>query len=593
MNVQTRQHADQPPSAAISEEEIRAGLERVAESDVLADSPKLKEFLRYVVNETLAGKADRLKGFTIALEVFNRDDVENAQTSTIVRVEAGRLRRRLVEYYGGTGSGDPIRIEIPKGGYVPVFSRNQLAEQDSAELPVRKSEQLRLGKWTIPSLVAIVVAIVAVGGFRWQFANDNPSQSANASPPVAFQKGTTLAVLPFTDATSNDSAGLMALGLTEDIITDLSKIPDLDVIALNSVLHFQNFESAYDRIRNKLGASHVLRGSVRGDDNSNRRVTAQLYEVESGKEIWAERFDRNASNLLEMQNELSTLVVAGISRRLQYPPLAEKSARAPVNNEARALFRQAMDMVNPPSDSGRMLAARLAFKRVTEIAPDYAGGYAGVAYTHVFAAFWTPKHSSEKDLGIAIELSDHALGLDPNFGLAYFNKAFAALKQGDHDKALSWSNQAVSVQPGDPYLNAYHAFILATAGNADAAIPYAEHALRLDPLNPRTPYLNILGVVNYHAGNYEASLAAFRRSRDRGGPITPGHRAYAAAAMVALGRTQEAFDSLPESMKDTPLAPLVKRVAGAFRDSSAVDDLVKKLDRLERYRLTIAKTEAR
>ena len=171
---------------------------------------------------------------------------------------------------------------------------------------------------------------------------------------------------------------------------------------------------------------------------------------------------------------------------------------------------------------------------------SYAGGYAGRAYTHVFATFWNHSATPEADLQTAVTLAEQALAMDTSFGLAYTTLAFVELIRGNFAAAVERSGTALEVQPGDPYINIYHAYILAADGQAAQAIPYAERALQLDPLTERTPYLNILGTVSFDAGEYQQSLDAILRNRERRGPSFINFEAYLVAANVALGRLDEA-----------------------------------------------------
>jgi len=132
----------------------------------------------------------------------------------------------------------------------------------------------------------------------------------------------------------------------------------------------------------------------------------------------------------------------------------------------------------------------------------------------------------------------------PDFGLAYSALAFAHLHNRDFDKALTASREAISVQPNDPYVAIYHGFILCANGQPEAGLPFATRAIRLDPVFPRTPYRNILGLIYFHAGRYQEALDAFLRSDELGGPRNPAMLAYQTATYALLGRDQEASTSM-------------------------------------------------
>ncbi len=552
-----------PPCSA---DEIRAALRRIENSRLFADAHRLQAFLSYVVEEYLAGRSDRIKGFTIAQDVFYRKDPEDVQTSTIVRVEAGRLRRRLIEYYAEEGRNDSVRIVIPKGTYVPSFKCAAGNGTDSEPPLAPVLEATKAQYWTtrrISIIGMLTVAVIVVGLLSlvgWDQNDARLQTPVDTVPASSATMRPTVAVLPFEDRTNSGADMYLAAGLTEDIITDLSKLSGLNVIAQSSVAAFKGQNLSSQRVAEKLGVSYILRGSIRGQ-SPNFRVTAQLYDARTGRQIWAQRFDRDLKDVLEFQNELAIRVVQGMSVSLRGDESERFSARHIVTYKAEVLYRQAMDILNPPNDAARLQIARRAFQRVIEIDPGYAGGYAGLAYAHVFATFWRHSATPELDLQTAVAMAEQALAADPSFGLAYTTLAFVKLIRRDFAAALELSRTALEVQPGDPYINTYHAYILAADGQAAQGIPYAERALQLDPLSERTPYLNILGVVSFHAGEYRQSLDALHRNQERGGPFADVIEAYIVAANVALGRLDVArthlqiMDRFGEagSMADNPI----------------------------------------
>jgi len=498
--------------------------------------------------------------------------VRTIVTSTIVRVEAGRLRRRLIEYYADEGSKDPLRIEIPKGAYVPTFAVRSGAH-DGSDVPARPAVEmgrLSRGRWPSIGKSGILAALLVIAVTSWigwrameQSIAPEPAETARVSSPTVFPA---IVVMPFADETGTEEGNSLATGLTEDIVTDLSKMRGVDVIALSSARLLENQSIGPGAIGEKLGVTHVLRGSVRGQAPKHR-ITAQLYETRTNRQVWAERFDRDFGNELKIQDELATRVVRGVSEGLAARQSGGLSARRLVTDEARALYRQAMDLVNPPNDVSRLLVARQAFERAIEIDAGYSNAYAGLAYSYVFAVLFGHSASVDADLQAAATLAQRALNGDSTAGLAYTTLAFVELIRENYGNAVALSGKALIVQPGDPYINAYHAYLLAANGQAAAAVEYAEQALRLDPLNVRSPYMNILGYVSFYAGDYQNSLDAYLGSRRRGGPATPGHQAHIVACNAALGRYDEAgkqlaiLDSISENdgWADGPLAHRFRR----------------------------------
>ncbi len=521
----------------------RHALEAVLGSQAFSEMPRLRRFLEYIVTETIKGNGARLKGVVIACDVFDKTDPDEAQSTTIVRVEAGRLRRRLSDYYRGEGKNDPVRIRIPKGGYVAAF--DEVAE-DSTRPEVQSGKTESGREWSTQFMSALVLIMLAGMVVIFVFSNRYTTGTEEQSPVLAsgmLVSKPIIAVLPFRNMVDGDQDDSIAYGLTEDIITDLGGLVTLEVISMTSVLPFKDLDINPLDISTKLGVHYVLNGSVRGVP-PDLRVTAQLYDAINGVQLWAARFDRQMTSELALQDEISRQVVDSLSIHLQGDENFFPSQRLNTDSDTWSLYKQAMNLVNPPSDPARLELSLQAFEQITRHDPDFSGGFAGVAYVHAFKAFFGHSQSSAIDIQTALEMAAIAQSLDSSFGLSYSAQAFAFLVNREFEQALTASAKAVKLAPNDPYVMTYHGFILCAAGDADEGIAYVETALRLDPLNVRTPYLNILGVINFQAGNYETALRAFLRNQERGGPLGPGIHNFVAAAYFALGDNAKAVDTL-------------------------------------------------
>src|SRR6185312_17234253 len=214
---------------------VGACVEKILLSAPFAQSGRLQRFLKFVVTETLAGHADRLKGYTIGVEVFDRDPSFDSAIDAIVRVEAARLRAKLREYYEQEGREDPVRIELPKGRYaVQVEVRRPGPMSAPATLVARESE----------------VASPTV-----------------ALHPLPVESKPSLAVLPFTNLSSDAEQGYFADGVTDSLITELSRLPDLFVISRHSSFIYRNMNKRVEEIGRELGVKYLVEGSVRRAGN--------------------------------------------------------------------------------------------------------------------------------------------------------------------------------------------------------------------------------------------------------------------------------------------------------------------------------------
>lgn len=571
-------------AAAISLDDAREQLARVLSSSVLEQAPRLRQFLDYIVDETLSGRARRLKGITIAQDVFERDDVEEAQSSGIVSVEARRLRRRLDEYYAGEGKNDPIRISIPKGTYVPTFElRSETSDRESSTPPASNSEATEphgwLSNYRLPGTFA-AAALVVIGllglfllaQYLWlKGPSDQPADPVDMA--VVSQPGKPgIAVLSFEDASDGPSRPNFAKGLTEEIVTELSKLPGIDVIAMASILTIRGKGLSLQQIGKDLVVSHILRGTVRGT-KEDVRVTVQLYNAKTGKQVWAERYDRQLQDEFVLSSELAVKTSQQISTTLGETARQRLGNRsiAPARAEARALYKQALALRHPVSDPTRVRIAIDALERVIEIDPTFAGGYAGLAFTYAMSAWWGHSRSPNEDIRRAMKLAKKALEIDPARSLAFSAITFSHYARREFGKALASSTKAVSLYPSNPVVTARHGFLHCASGQAKLGIPFVKRALRLDPLAPRNAYLNILAVCQFHAGHYQNVVEAEKRNRARGGPHNAGIQAHVVAAHALLGQHDKArqqYDLLNKTSGEFDWKEWLRRT---FKDERSVE----------------------
>ncbi|MBK7744734.1 MAG: hypothetical protein IPI40_14255 [Betaproteobacteria bacterium] len=252
---------------------IRAELDRVLASDEFATSARLRDMLRFLVDESLAGRVARLKGYRIAVEVFHRDPGFDADTDPLVRIQAGRLRRALDRYYATAGARDPLRIGVPKGGYVPAFT-------------------------------------VATGGEVAAVATDPGRGPAEGTrPPV-------VAVLPFQSLSSDPEQAYFAEGLAAELTLALTRFDGMAVIARQSSLQYRNQVPDLPRIGRELGARYLVLGSVQRLGQA-MRIDAGLTDAASREVLWNERyaFDLGERDLFAVQDDIAQKVSARVAGR--------------------------------------------------------------------------------------------------------------------------------------------------------------------------------------------------------------------------------------------------------------------------------------
>lgn len=489
-------------------------LRRVLESAQFTDTTRLKRFLDYVVSESLAGNSDRLKGYTIGLEVFDRGDDFDPQVDTIVRVQAGKLRRRLDLYYADAGRQDPIRIYLPKGSYAPVF-----------EVPAGVETRSEL----------------SVSG------DEKTSLPATSRPAVA--------VLPFDNLSGDSTQEFFADGITEEIINALSQFREIRVVARNSTFRYKNKPDDARTIARDLGVGFVLEGSVRKAGNKVR-ITAQLIEAEGGTHVYSENHDREltASNLFEIQDDIASHVAAeianphGILSRIG----GRKQRWQTDNLDAYECALATLEYWRQPTeDVHKVMRDRL--EQAVALDPEYATAWAMLAiiYGDEVRA-WFNVRSSPPPLERALAAAQRAIEIDPQNASGYHALFLTLFHLGEFDQHRAAANRAFQLNPNYPDMLADMAACSGLLGDWERAMSLVQRAFDLCPNPP--PWYHLIPSVNaYRLHDYEAALVSIRLVGDTAwqnlGPM------FELAILGQLGRMGEAKQIIENILHVAPEIP--------------------------------------
>jgi len=556
----------------IPESDIRDELTRILKSKEFSRTKRTGSFLRFIVEETLAGRGDRLKAFTIAHEVYGRDETFDSRTDTIVRVEAGRLRQRLSDYYQDEGRNDPVNIELPKGGYTPRITGNDGAASAMPSLEQVSDDTLISSPrrtWARAGSVVVLIIIVAISS--WIFLTKDKQTALNSSEVISEiptqSSKLFLAVLPLTTLGDDPMENRLAAGLVEAIITDMAKLSGLSVMAHASLLNLDERSVNLGAIRHDFGATHALRGSLEREDDLIR-VNVQLVDLDNNTTLWADRLDGNVQNILDLQDVLADRIVNHLAVNVSRYENTRLSKHHTGNPEAFALYRQALVLMMPPNDIQRVATARHMFQRIIKIDPNFGGGYAGVSFTHSVTALFLKAEDPERELKKGINLSLKAIEVDPEFGMGYVTLAFAYAMSGRQDEALFNARRAVAIQPGDAFTQFVYGMCLTVSGKPNEAVASLSEAIRLDPAEPRTPYRNVLGITQFVRGEYQKAAELFEENLGTGGPTGPHMEVFHAATYAKLGEDKEARSIINQLLISNPDFPVDRWVARWHRTSN-------------------------
>src|SRR5262249_35192259 len=271
-------------------EVVRVNLEKAIASSPFATADRLRRFLRYIVEKSLAGDVDVLKEYPIGVEVYGRKPDFDPRVDAIVRVEASRLRGKLREYYGAAGRNDPIRIELPKGSYVPVFSQ-PVESAPSVAAPERRRSA---APW-------VAITACAAGALFWGWT----AYRANLRPP---ESAASVAVVPFVSFTLATADESFAESLTQAFTGSLASAPGLRVAPPGELFRFKGRRETASAIGRQLGVRTVLEGSIRAAGD-RIRITAQLVSTADSTPLWSEIFERGLLDRPAIRAEVSRSIV--------------------------------------------------------------------------------------------------------------------------------------------------------------------------------------------------------------------------------------------------------------------------------------------
>jgi TolB-like protein/Tfp pilus assembly protein PilF len=479
----------QPPEA------VRSELENILGSQAFRTTRAHANFLRYVVEETLAGRGDQIKEYSIGVEVFGRGASFDPRVNNIVRAEANRLRARLAKYYDTEGAQGAIRIELPRGGYTPRFVEAP-AFVSAAERPVEPGAppaRFRILRSKIAAVLLLVLLVAAFSIAFWRLRA--ASAGAGVKPSIA--------VLPFLNLGGNKDDEFFSDGLTDELIDSLGTVPRLQVVARTSAFQFKGKTLDVREIGRKLSVRTVLEGTVRkyGD---RLRITAQLDDTSTGYRLWSGSYDRQASDALAIQREISQAITSelgialaggGSPRGNGSGSLAESVAPQAYENYLKGVYFWNR---NTPASINTAIGY---LNQAIQNDPVFALPYLGLARCYTGLSVMTATPATEvipKLRGSA----QKALELDPSLGEAHVDLAEAYTFDFDWTAAEAEFRKALALSPGSTVAHRWYAYYLTKMGRLDEAMAENKRALELDPVSP------------YMAQGIADSLYALRRYRE-------------------------------------------------------------------------------
>jgi adenylate cyclase len=372
---------------------------------------------------------------------------------------------------------------------------------------------------------------------------------APARVALALPDKPSIAVLPFTNMSGDPEQEYFADGISEDIITALSKLHWFFVIARNSSFTYKGKAVDVKRVAHELGVRYVLEGSVRKGGN-RVRITAQLLDAATGNHIWADRYDGELTDIFALQDEITKKVVAAIEPSLLEAEGIRSQHRSPEDLGAWDVVMQANSLFwrLTKHDSE---AAITRLRQAIERHPDYAPAHSMLAFMLLVSrqVGWI---SMEPEVNEPAAIAAHAAELDDRDPWAHLALGYVALTRRQTDEAIDEFQHALDLNPNFAAAHGYLCFALALDGRSDQAIPHGEGAIRMSPHDPQNALFNVaLAAAHYLAGRYTEAFGCARKAMQQRFGLTNSHRIYI-ASLAQAGKIDEARAALAKLQELQP-----------------------------------------
>ena len=439
-----------------------------------------------------------------------------------------QIRNKLELQFESLGKHKLKNIPEPLEVYRPVM------ETSGVGTAQRKSKTTKIRTWTS---VAGAIGILALAVVAWLLMPPDSGTTTATQPSDQDRKDKpSIVVLPFENLGDDSKQKYLADGITEDIITDLSRLSNLLVIASNTSFTYKGRQVTPEEVGGDLNVEFVLKGSIRQLGNTVR-LNAQLVNTKTGFNVWAQRYDRKLTEVFTVQDEVTQSIVESLAIKLTNQEKNRLAQKATNNIVAYDLFQEGQRISKIRTRESHE-QAREVYRKVIELDPGFSRPYGALAYNLAFSFLrgWTD--TPQETLDRSLELAKKAVSLDDSIPQTYWALGYAYLIRKEYDNAEKAVAQAINISPSYADGYALLALISNNTGQPERAIELINKGMRLNPYYT-WQYLYNLGRAYYTLGDYDAAIDALERAQDRNENVAR-IKLYLAASYVKATRQDDA-----------------------------------------------------
>lgn len=398
--------------------------------------------------------------------------------------------------------------------------------------------------------VAIAMLLIASAVLIWLFYPRDPEiEPASVEKMVhPWPDKPSIAVLPFDNMSADKDQKYFSDGFTEQIITSLSKIPYIIVIARQSSFAFRDKQMTVQQIAKALGVKYILEGSIQRS-NDQLRITAQLIDATSGHHIWAENYDRKIKDIFELQDEIAMKIMAGLQVNIAYESHGRYATVKTTNLKAYEKIIQGSELFLRRTEGDTLQARKLAEEAIA-LDPDYGIAYTLLGWTHLDDIWFYRSKDRAKSLKTAEQLAHKAIDLSGTDPTSHRLLGCVFMLRKQYEKAIVEMQKAVELSPNSASSIFFYGLVLRFAGRYDEAIPLLEKAIRLNPVTPIN-YLNNLAWSYALTEQYEKAIPLWNKAIERNPDYLFAYSGLTCSYQL-LGNEEKAREAAAEVLRIKP-----------------------------------------